>query len=156
MKTRLSESSERVTERVHGAEPFLERQPTFERAHQHFRPGRHVVPIRICRVDIPPDAARSIEGDRFGRGVEARREKRFDAMRQRIQPCRRGQKWRKAYRELRIADRASRNEVRADEPELAPIVERDERRAATSEPVPAVVGIARTGGIAAVILEMPP
>src|SRR5687768_6890825 len=32
MQTRLSKSSERVTERVHGAEPFLKRQPTFERA----------------------------------------------------------------------------------------------------------------------------
>ncbi len=51
-------------------------------------------------------------------------------MRQRIQPCRGGQEWRKADGELRIAHRASRNEVRADEPELAAIVESDEGRAA--------------------------
>jgi hypothetical protein len=130
MKTRLSESSERVTERVYGAEPFLERQPAFERAHQHFRPGPNIASIGTRRVDVPPDAARSIEGDRFGRGVEARREERFDAMGQRIQPCRGGQERRKADGELRIAHRASRNEMRADEPELAAIVERDEGRAA--------------------------
>ena len=130
MKTRLSESSERVTERVHAAEPFLKRQPAFERAHHHVRPGRHVASIRTRRVDVPPDAARSIQRDRFGRRVEARREKRFNAMRQRIQACRRGQGRRKANGELRIAHRASRNEMRADEPELTAVVERDERRAA--------------------------
>src|SRR5688572_16158662 len=80
MKTRLSESSERMTERVHGAEAFLKRQPTFERAHHHFRSGRHVAPVRTRRIDVPPDAAGSIEGYRFGRGVETWREKRFDAM----------------------------------------------------------------------------
>jgi hypothetical protein len=51
-------------------------------------------------------------------------------MRQRIQPGRGGQEWRKADGELRIAHRASRNKVRADEPELAAIFERDQRRAA--------------------------
>jgi hypothetical protein len=60
MKTRRFESSERVTERVHGAEPLLER----------FRPGRHVAPVRTRRVDVSPDAARSIEGDRCGRGAK--------------------------------------------------------------------------------------
>jgi hypothetical protein len=51
-------------------------------------------------------------------------------MRQRIQPRRGGQEWRKSDGELRIAHRASRNEVRADESELAAVVKRDERRAA--------------------------
>ena len=64
-----------------------------------------------------------------GGWIEARREIRFDAVRQRIQACRGGQQWRKADGELRIAHRASRNEVRADEPELAAIVESDEGRA---------------------------
>src|SRR4051794_18131694 len=77
--------------------------------------------------EISPDTSGSIERNRLSRWIEARREEGLNAVRQRIEPGGRGQGRRQTESELRITDRPPGNQMRADEPELATIVQRDER-----------------------------
>ena len=74
--------------------------------------------------------ARAVERDRLGRRVVARRQIGLDAMGERVHAGRCRQHRRQAHGEVRVADRALRNEMRRDEAELSPVPERDQRRAA--------------------------
>src|SRR5947207_5758959 len=100
---------------VHCPKSLLEGQAAFQSTHHHLR-TRIEVPAIGCRVaDAAPDTARAVEADSLRRRIDARREERLDAMRQRIEPSRCGQPRRQSERQLRIADGALRDKARADE-----------------------------------------
>ena len=89
------------------------------------------LPSRDRALDVAPDAAGAVERDRLGRRIDARRQEGLDAMRERVEAGRGGQH-RAAGRASAPGSqmRALRDEMRADEAELAAVGERQQRRAA--------------------------
>ena len=128
VQPQVLQPAERVAERMHRAEPLLERQPALERAHHHLGPRREVAAVGTSPFEVAPDPPGAVERDRLGRRIVARRQERLDAVRQRVEPGRRGEPRRQPEGQLRIADRPLRDQVRADEAELAAVGERQQRR----------------------------
>src|SRR4051812_5774455 len=126
MQCRLFQRAKRVREAVHGTKPLLERQATFESAHHQLRAGLAIGTVRNCSFEMAHDPASTIERDRLGWWVEARREKGLDAMRERIHPRRCREALGQPQRQVWIANGAPWDQVWADEAELAPICQGDE------------------------------
>src|SRR4051812_46592478 len=158
MQGRFFQGAERVREAVHGAKPLLERQAAFESAHHQLRAGLAICPLRNRPFEVAHDAASTVQRDRLGRRVEARREEGLDAVRERIHPGRCREARGQPERQVWIADGALWDQVRANEAELAPISQIDESSTSnlTSGSVPAVVGIAITGATRSVMRPSPP
>ena len=85
-----------MREAMYGAKPLLERQAAFESAHHQLRASLAIGPVRNCSFEMAHDPASTVQRDRLGRRVEARREEGLDAMRKGIHPCRGREVWRKA------------------------------------------------------------
>src|SRR5690606_19747537 len=130
MELQRLEPAKRVAERVNGAQTLLEGEAAFDRAHHHGFACSSVCPVRAGSLDVAPDTAGTVQRNGFSRRVEARREQRLDAVREGVEAGRGGEAGRQAEREVGVADGAFGDEVRADETELAAVVEREERRPA--------------------------
>ena len=124
------QAAEGVAEGVDGAEALLEGEAAFERAHHHLGAGGEVAAVGEGALEAAPDAAGAVERDRFGGRVVAGGEEGLDAVRERVEAGGGGEAGRQAEGELGIADRALRDQVRADEAELAGVGEGEERGAA--------------------------
>ena len=105
------------------AEAFLEGQPAFERRHHHLA-SRIPIGAVLDRPDkIASRPAGTVQGDRLGGRIVARRQIGLDAVGQRIHPRRGCQERGQAHGEVRVADGSLGNEVGRDEAELAPVRE---------------------------------
>lgn len=72
VQARLGQPAERVRERVHCAEAFLEGQAALQCAHHHLAADGEVASIVYGGLEIPPDAAGAVESDGFCGLIEAR------------------------------------------------------------------------------------
>src|SRR5690606_33563471 len=111
-----------------GAETLLEGQATLKGTHHDVAAGLEIRAISIGLGQRLPQAFEAVHGNRFSRGIVARRQVGLDAVGKRIETSGCSKKGWQAERQLGITDRAARNEVLADEAELATIFQGDERR----------------------------
>ena len=124
----VPERAERMGDRVNGTQSLAKAQCALERAHHH-APARFTIRAIAGRaLDVRVEPAQAIKRDRVERRVEGRRTVRLNAVRQGIHACCRRHGWRKAQRELRVANRGA-HDGRATDARLDAIVKNDHRRA---------------------------
>ncbi|MDR6357779.1 hypothetical protein Q3H58_004450 [Pseudomonas psychrotolerans] len=120
------DATQRVTQAVHAAEPLLEGQRALQRGAEHLGPRLDIARLVESQFQIAPGTPQAIQGDAFGRRIEAGSQEGLDAMRHRVHARGRGQVGRQAERQGRIADRHARYHIGREDAHLAAIVENDD------------------------------
>jgi hypothetical protein len=126
----LLHAAQGVGEGVDRTQALLEGQAALQGRHHHLLAGIAVAAIPDRALDGADRTGEAIKGDRLGRRVVARREIGLHAMGDRIHAGGGGEPGRQAEGQLRVADGGLRDQMRADEAELAAVGQRDQRGAA--------------------------
>ena len=111
----IEQPADRMGERVHGAEPFLEGDRAHARRGQHVRPRGEIPTILDRPLKPAVNQADAFGGDAVGQGMKARRAQRLKGMREGVHAGPGGELARQAERKLGVGDHLARQHARVED-----------------------------------------